>query len=994
LRGRYEHTALALAAAALGGMAGLALEVLWLAALGPALGHGRATPVGLGVFLAGWALGAATAGRAAARGARPARWALGGGALAALASALTLAALVRSPAAVPVPVALAGLFVTAFGQGIGLPLLAAAFGMRLVWAANLAGSVLGGRLAAWDLPEALGRLGATWVAAASALGGGLLGAFALRRVAGQSVGSGAPRRGIRLEVALLMGLGVAHLVVVQGVGFRLAGVWFGGHQDSAALILVASLLSLAAGAALCAPLLPRGPVGVALVLGAASLGSLVVGLGPASWLGYWPWIDSEVLDLAALARARPLALAVALVAPALVPLGALVPALARCAPEREVGPGAALPREGRRPDNSVGGSSVGGFVSGSVSGSMGGSMGGHTAPAVGALLLHEAWGGLAAACLFPWLLVPRFGLAGALAVGTGALAFALAAAFILGRRRGQRSSGAFALAAAGAAVCAFALARSPSPALAAPRLANPAYTFLSFHEDADYAVSVVHDGLRDERTLLTDDFRATATGDDYLYMQALGHVPVLLHPAPKRVAVLALGTGTTVGAVARHGAVERIDVLELSRAVVAAAPHFADVNAGALAEGLPGLLDADDGEARVVVHLGDGRRLLRDLAAREGAVFDVLTMEPLLPDAPFAVHLYTEGFYRDARRALAPGGLTCQWVPPHALAPPVFEAVLDAFSRAHPWSASFLYGTQLLLVGGEREPALDPARFEALAALAAQGLDLAPLGLEDPSGLAAFCIASPVAAAIVSRGATRGEQVPVRPLTDADPWIVYRPRPRGVEALGYLPANLARLAGQATPLSEAWATVVGAGGAARREVRLLVLQCRVSWAREVFASVSRRPATAADLSEVGRLRRQLAGQPFERDPAVRWLDAEFRFEHSQSQGLGALAVGDFEGALEHLTRAATERPRRADVHLYIAAAAAREAARERAAGRPTSGVGEVAVQALARSLELCPRILATRAGERALALGLDALADAVADTLAEAARARRPGLQK
>src|SRR5688572_22845866 len=75
----YARTAVGWLAAAIGGLAGLALEVLWLAGLGPALGHGRAAPIGIGAWVAGWALGAAAAGALARRGRFPARIALGGG---------------------------------------------------------------------------------------------------------------------------------------------------------------------------------------------------------------------------------------------------------------------------------------------------------------------------------------------------------------------------------------------------------------------------------------------------------------------------------------------------------------------------------------------------------------------------------------------------------------------------------------------------------------------------------------------------------------------------------------------------------------------------------------------------------------------------------------------------------------------------------------------------------------------------------------------------
>ncbi|MEZ6013617.1 MAG: hypothetical protein R3F49_00765 [Planctomycetota bacterium] len=956
-----------LVAAGLLGAAGLALEVLWLAALGPALGHGRAAPFGLGAWIAGWACGAAAGGAGPRRGVSPARIALLGGALTAAGAAILLVGVVRSPAGWSPWVAPLGVVATAFGQGLALPLLAARVGLRTVWAVNLVGAVGGARLAAWDLPLRFGNDGAAFIAAGCALVAAALAALALREEGPPPMASHLPavrRRGRLLHPhALWMGLGTAWLVIVQGVGLRVAALWFGGHQDATALMLVASLVALALGAACLAPLLPRadrggragrsgrGEQAIAVVFVLGALGSVLVALGPGVWLAGWlGW--GEPHGLASLARSsRPL-FAFLLVAPALIPLGALVPALAHAL--REVGADSG-------PDA--------------------------RAEAFGALLLHEAWGGLLGAVLFPWVLVPRLGLSGALAAVLLAVAAGVAAsAAVRWRLRPRPEVGAgveagrgASLAVAVGALCAasWVLFRAPSPVLATPALSNPAFERLSFAEDSDYAVTVVQDGIRGERTLLTDGFRATATGDDYLYMRALGHLPVLLHPAPRRVGVLALGTGTTVGAVALHPEVERIDVFELSRAVVAAAPFFEDVNHGALREGLPGLLDPHDGVARVVVHLGDGRRLLRALASESGGVLDVLTMEPLLPDAPFAVHLYTEGFYREARRALAPGGILCQWVPPHALAPEVFDAVVGAFRRAHPWSAGFLSGTQLLLVGAEAEPALLAERFPGAELVASnRGADgaqdaagggpagssgslvqaLAALGLESPSGLAARLVLAPDSD-WESTGRERTAAAP-RALTDADPWILYRERPRGVEALSFLPANLRHLAVVGGGLPERWSAAIGAAGRARYAALVQARACRLAWVSYRAALAGARLPQAADLGEVDRLRRQLNGDPFAGEVEVQQLDREVRYEHSTSRGLGALAGGDARGALEALTLAATARPGRADAHLYVAAAAAR--------------VGEeaLAARALARALELCPRALETREGERALQLGL------------------------
>src|SRR5919106_479572 len=60
---------------------------------------------------------------------------------------------------------------------------------------------------------------------------------------------------------------------------------------------------------------------------------------------------------------------------------------------------------------------------------------------------------------------------------------------------------------------------------------------------------------------------------DMLTQRLLAHVPLLLHPDPKRVAILGLGSGVTLGSALRHP-VERADVREISPEVVEASRHF------------------------------------------------------------------------------------------------------------------------------------------------------------------------------------------------------------------------------------------------------------------------------------------------------------------------------------------------------------------------------------------------------------------------------------
>lgn len=896
--------ALGLSGAALGaGAAGLGLEVLLISLTGLALGYGRATALGIALFIAGWALGARVAGtwRGSASLAL-----LGCGSTVALASWLLVPALLAVSAehpASPTSGALAtlALLAVALPQGALAPTLLRGWrpggraGVPLLFGLGFAGSAAGAWWLGHALPAEHGRLVAAAVGGGLALLAALVGAAALAGVRGPGAdgetpaGTTAPtargERGPRLSpraAGLTLALLTGWVAASQWICLRIGVLWLGGMQPALTAILIASLAGLSLGALLLPALIGRRPWGVPALLGLCALP--------------WPyWIAASHWVPPALGRTEPLLTALILVVPALLPFGAAVPLL-----HREV----AGPR----------------------------------APVLGRLLGWEALGALVGVPLTHFWLLPALGSDGAL--GVWALGAALAAASLapaLGR--GAWVAAAICLT-AGAAALYVPRAASVSLPRTSPPLSNPALTVLDLTEDEHFTVAVAHDGLLAERTLLTDGFRAAATGDDYLYMRALGHLPLLLHPAPERVAVLAFGTGTTAGAVSLHPEAARIELLELSRAVAERAHWFQDVNRGVLAD----LEAALAGRGRVCLVLGDGRR---SLAERPGR-YDVVTMEPLLPDSPFAVYLYTREFYAVARRSLAPGGLLCQWVPPQALEARTFEATVAAFTEAMPWSSVWIFGTQVLLLGAERRPDLAGERFPLAGELAAA---LADLGLATPAEL--------LSCFVLEGG--RWPSVP-RPLTDRDPWTVYRPA-RGAERLFDLALNLARLRELEADPPEAWRAAVGAAGAEQITGMRQLRRAREAWAVE-RARMLGLFALEAELERDVDSHLTQAHAALGEHPAVLALGREVAAVRGRTEGLARLArdpspEGARQAALS-LREAARRYPDRADAHLFMAVALERM-------GQP-----EAAETALSLAFELCPRVLETPAGSSARNLGFPA----------------------
>ena len=129
--------------------------------------------------------------------------------------------------------------------------------------------------------------------------------------------------------------------------------------------------------------------------------------------------------------------------------------------------------------------------------------------------------------------------------------------------------------------------------------------------------------------------------DEMGYHEMLAHVPLMAHPSPKRVLIIGGGDGGTLREVVRHEAVERVVMVEIDEVVVNVCKEY-----------LPGCASAF-GHERSELIIGDGLQYVKDAA--DGS-FDVILVDSTDPvDA--AVELFTEDFYRECHRVLAPGGV-------------------------------------------------------------------------------------------------------------------------------------------------------------------------------------------------------------------------------------------------------------------------------------------------------------------------------------------------
>ncbi len=207
-------------------------------------------------------------------------------------------------------------------------------------------------------------------------------------------------------------------------------------------------------------------------------------------------------------------------------------------------------------------------------------------------------------------------------------------------------------------------------------------TLQFYDEGASATVAVKR--LTGTTTLTVDGKTDASNRGDMLTQKLAAHLPLLLHDAPREVAIVGLGSGVTVGAALTHP-ITGVDVIELSPEVVSASWHFAVENRRAL----------DDPRTRLVI--GDGRSHL--LLSRRH--YDVIVSEPSNPWIAGVATLFTREFFAAARARLAPGGVVCQWANAYNIGADDLRAIVATFLEVFPDGAAWLVGEHdVLLVGG------------------------------------------------------------------------------------------------------------------------------------------------------------------------------------------------------------------------------------------------------------------------------------------------------
>lgn len=163
---------------------------------------------------------------------------------------------------------------------------------------------------------------------------------------------------------------------------------------------------------------------------------------------------------------------------------------------------------------------------------------------------------------------------------------------------------------------------------------------LLFKGKSDFQSVEVYDTVSHGRMLLIDGLLMTSERDEFVYHEMIAHVPLFLHPKPRRVLVIGGGDGGTVREALKHPAVEHVDLVEIDGMVVDAARKFLPSTAACLSD------------ARVSVRIEDG---VKHMAAA-GEPYDVILIDSTDPIG-HATPLFGPEFYGNVKRRLSGDGL-------------------------------------------------------------------------------------------------------------------------------------------------------------------------------------------------------------------------------------------------------------------------------------------------------------------------------------------------
>ena len=218
---------------------------------------------------------------------------------------------------------------------------------------------------------------------------------------------------------------------------------------------------------------------------------------------------------------------------------------------------------------------------------------------------------------------------------------------------------------------------------------RPGDTVVDYKEEIDATVTTLKDEENVYRLYVDANQAADASRWDSPSHRVIAHLPLLLHPRPRRALVVGFGMGLTSYSITQHGV--QVDAIELSKGVISAArEHFAHVNGNIF-------------ENRLFNYaINDGRNHIL-MTEKKYDMISTGIIHPLVSAG--SSNIYTADFYYLCKKRLTADGVMCQWVPLHRLPEAHFKMIVRTFKHEFPETTLwYKYTPDFVILIGTREP--------------------------------------------------------------------------------------------------------------------------------------------------------------------------------------------------------------------------------------------------------------------------------------------------
>ena len=264
----------------------------------------------------------------------------------------------------------------------------------------------------------------------------------------------------------------------------------------------------------------------------------------------------------------------------------------------------------------------------------------------------------------------------------------------------------------------------PFESFSAYAKATEAEFAVDFYADDTFAtVTVSHDTKNPKNQYMRINGKIDASTDsgDVETQILSGHIGMLMaKKVPKKVMVIGAGAALTAGAVLTHD-IERLDLVEISPAVLEGAKLFGDANNHALED------------PRVHLYVDDAKTFL----ALAPYKYDLIISVPSNPWVTGVSGLFTREFFKTIEAHLEEDGVLLQWVHFYESSEPLVRLVLRTLRETFPHSTTWGGNADLVMVSTRTPLALDFDELARRMAAPKVKADLARIHLDRVVGLLA-----------------------------------------------------------------------------------------------------------------------------------------------------------------------------------------------------------------------------------------------------------------